>query len=141
MFSHFPELNGIWEVDVLQKQARESYEQWDTKKYEGETDGEIFAICFRSEVIGIIGWFEYGDVLDTLRLRYYGIVPSKRGKGYGEEAMRLFLGHLSIAAPPQYCWISESVSINRKVAPRIIAHFKGMGFAEFDDQTAATRFA
>lgn len=133
LFERFPELNLIWEIPALQANARESYEKWDTKKYDGETDGEIFSIVEDNTAIGIIGWFEYGKIPDVLRLRYYGIVPSRRGKGYGEVAMKLFLEHLNSVAPPQYAWLSESVTLGRKVAPKIVAHFKSMGFVEFED--------
>lgn len=133
LFSRFPELNLIWEVPVLQQHARESYEGWDTRKYEGETDGEIFAIMEGEQAVGITGWFEYGDIPDVLRLRYYGIVPSRRGLRYGDEAMHQLLGRLSSVAPPQYKWLAESVSIERTTAPNVIAHFKRMGFEEFSD--------
>lgn len=133
LFTRFPELNLIWEVPALQQSARESYEGWDTRKYGGETDGEIFAIMEGEKAVGITGWFEYGDIPDVLRLRYYGIVPSRRGMKYGEETMRQLLERLSVVAPPQYKWLAESVSIERSTAPKVITHFKRMGFEEFDD--------
>lgn len=133
LFKRFPELNCIWEVAALQKQARESYERWDTARYKGEKKGEIFSINEGDVAVGIIGWFEYGEFPDVLRLRYYGIVPSRRGKHYGEEAMRLFLEHLSVHAPKQYVFLAESVTLGREVAARVITHFKNMGFVEFDD--------
>ena len=83
--------------------------------------------------VGIIGWFEYGDFPDILRLRYYGIVPSERGNGHGEAAMSLFLEHLSKAAPPHAAFLSESVSLGRAAAPIVLTHFKKMGFEEFED--------
>lgn len=133
LFARFPELNQIWEVPALQKQARESYEKWDTKKYPKEGSGKIFSIMKGRIVIGIIGWFEYGKIRNVLRLRYYGIVPSERGKRYGEVAMLLFLDHLSIAAPKRYVWLAESVTLRRKVAQQTIAHFERLGFRKFDD--------
>ncbi|MEN9613903.1 MAG: hypothetical protein RLZZ347_210 [Candidatus Parcubacteria bacterium] len=133
LFDRHPELNKIWEVTALQHQARESYEQWGVKEYEGESLGEIFSIDEDDMPIGIIGWFEYGEFTDVLRLRYYGIVPSRRGKRYGEEAMRLFLEHLSCSAPKQYVYLAESVTLGRPKSKRIIEHFKSMGFVEFDD--------
>lgn len=133
LFDRFPELNQIWEVSALQQQARESYEEWGQKAYPNEGIGEIFSINEDIASIGIMGWFEYGEFPDVLRLRYYGIVPSRRGRHYGEEALRLFLGHLSHHAPPHAIFLSESVSLERSVAPQIISHFKKMGFLEFDD--------
>lgn len=133
LFKRFPELNKIWEVPALQKNARESYERYGSVHYKKEKPGEIFSIDKDGKAIGIIGWFEYGEFPDVLRLRYYGIVPSQRKNKHGEEAMRLFLEHLSKAAPSQYVWLAESVTLSREVAPRIIDHFKSMGFAEFDD--------
>jgi len=47
--------------------------------------------------------------------------------------MALLLERLSQYAPPQYVFLSESISIRRSVALQIIAHFKRMGFTEFDD--------
>ncbi len=44
LFQRFPGLNEIWEVPALQHEARESYELWGDKSYEGETTGEIFSI-------------------------------------------------------------------------------------------------
>jgi len=133
LFTRFPKLNHIWEMPALQQEARESYEGWDKIDYINEKRGEIFSIDKDGKAIGIIGWFEYGKFPDVLRLRYYGIVPSERKNKYGAEAMRLFLEHLSVAAPVQYKWLAESVTLGREVAPRIITHFKAMGFAEFDD--------
>lgn len=131
LFKQFPELNNIWEVPAHQNEARESYEAWGVIK--GESTGEIFSIKLAEMVIGIIGWFEYGDIPDVLRLRYYGIVPSQRGNRYGEMAMRLLLEHLSHAAPSQYIWLSESISLSRVVAEQITAYFKRLGFTEFSD--------
>jgi hypothetical protein len=133
LFERFPELNEIWEVPALQKQARESYEKWGVVKYENEREGEIFSIEENGVTIGVIGWFEYGDFSDVLRLVYYGIVPSKRGNHYGQEAIKLFLLHLSKAAPAQYVWLAESVTLARTSASKIITYFKNLGFEEFDD--------
>jgi len=131
LFRDYPELNNIWEIPAHQNQARESYEAWGV--VEEESTGEIFSIKLSDLVIGIIGWFEYGDIPDVLRLRYYGIVPSQRGNRYGQMAVRLLLEHLSRVAPPQYVWLSESVSLRRRVVEQIIDHFKDMGFEEFHD--------
>lgn len=133
LFKRNTELNEIWEVPALQHEARESYEEWGSRQYPDESTGEIFSINENGFPIGIIGWFEYGEFLDVIRLRYYGIVPSKRGKRYGEVAMRLFLEHLSETAPSHAIFLSESVSLDREVAPNILKHFKKMGFEEFDD--------
>lgn len=133
LFTDYPELNLIWEVPQLQFEARESYEEWGVKQYPGESTGEIFSINEDVTPVGIIGWFEYGEFPDVLRLRYYGIVPSRRGKNYGEEAMRLFLEHLSRHAPVHGLFLSESVTLSRTKSPKIIAHFKKMGFQEFND--------
>jgi hypothetical protein len=133
LFERNLELNKIWEVPVIQKEARESYEEWGDCLYPGESTGEIFSIMEEKSPVGIIGWFEYGEFPDVLRLRYYGIVPSKRGKRYGETAMRLFIEHISKAAPSHSIFLSESVSLGRTVAPSIVAHFKKMGFKEFED--------
>ncbi len=134
LFERFPALNDIWEVYSLQHEARESFEQYgDEERYPGESTGEIFSISKGEMAIGIIGWFEHRKSSDIVRLRYYGIIPSERGHRYGDEAMRLFLEHLSTAAPKHYVWLAESVSLNRKTAEHVIAHFKKMGFEEFDD--------
>lgn len=131
LFADYPELNHIWEIPAHQNQARESYETWGV--VEEESTGEVFSIKLGDLVIGIIGWFEYGDIPDVLRLRYYGIVPSQRGNRYGRVAIKLLLEHLSRVAPPQYVWLSESVSLCRRAVEQITDHFKGMGFGEFHD--------
>ena len=132
LFNQIPNLNQIWEIPSLQQEARESYEEWGCDG--GDSTGEIFSIHENGKVIGITGWYTYDETFpDTLRLRYYGIIPSKRGKGFGEIAMQLLLQHLSQVVAPQYTWFAESVSIHRVVAPRIIDHFKKIGFTEFDD--------
>jgi hypothetical protein len=133
LFSDYPELNSIWEVPALQKEARESYEEWGLEHYPKESTGEIFSISENGKPIGIIGWFEHGEFPEILRLRYYGIVPSKRGNGYGEKAIRLFLQHLSKHAPLYALFLSESVTLSRATAHNIISHFKKMGFEEFED--------
>lgn len=132
LFADHPELNLIWEIPALQDEARESYEQWGTAA-DNPSTGEIFSINKSATAIGIIGWFEYGEFPDVLRLRYYGIVPSQRGKRYGHFALAHFLQHLSLHAPQQYVWLSESVTLSRASAPRVVAHFKDLGFNEFDD--------
>jgi RimJ/RimL family protein N-acetyltransferase len=132
LFNRHPDLNKIWEVPVLQDHARDSYERWGVDPE--ESDGEIFSVDEEGQPVGIIGWYEYGEFPDVLRLRYYGIVPSRRGKRYGEEAMKLFLKHLSLHAPVQYKFLAESVSLNREqVAVQTIAHFEKLGFQKFDD--------
>jgi hypothetical protein len=133
LFSRYPELNDIWEVPSLQAEARESYERYGLVEYKFEKKGEIFSINEDNVPIGIIGWFEYGEFPDVLRLRYYGIVPSRRRRHYGEQAMNIFLTYLSQHAPSQYIFLAESVTLSRSIAPAIIAHFKRMGFVEFDD--------
>lgn len=134
LFDLHPELNSIWELPPLQREARESYEQYGDPLYPDESSGEIFSIDEDGSPIGIIGWFEYGEFPDVVRLRYYGIVPSKRGKGFGEEAMSLFLKSLSKNAPPHAVFLAESVTLGRgAIAEKTIAHFKKMGFEEFDD--------
>lgn len=131
LFKNNPELNKIWEVHALQNEARQSYEEWGIIK--DESTGEIFSINAYGIVVGIIGWFEYGDLPDVLRLRYYGIVPSQRGRRYGEEAIKLLLQRLSQAAPRHYVWLAESISLSRTVAEQVSSHFKRIGFIEFDD--------
>jgi RimJ/RimL family protein N-acetyltransferase len=131
LFERNPELNTIWEIPAHQNQARESYEECGLIKT--ESTGEIFSINLDDSVVGIIGWFEYGGIPDVLRLRYYGIVPSQRGNGYGAKAVKLLLDHLSHAAPPQYRWLSESVSLKRVVVKQVTVHFERMGFVEYDD--------
>jgi RimJ/RimL family protein N-acetyltransferase len=131
LFEMNPELNKIWEIPAQQSRAHESYKDWGI--IDKKSTGEIFSIILDDSIIGIIGWFEYGDIPDVLRLRYYGIIPRQRGNHYGERAIKLLLEHLSKTAPPQYVWLAESVSIGRIVAGQVIAHFKRMGFLEFDD--------
>jgi GNAT superfamily N-acetyltransferase len=137
LFTDHPELNHIWEVPVLQESARRSYEEWRPFGPEGVSTGDIFTIDQDGVPIGIIGWKEEdpdADILsDTIRLQYYGIIPSRRGRGYGEQAMKLFLEYLAHNNETKNrIFLSESLSIGRMVAPRILAHFKGMGFEEFN---------
>src|SRR5665213_2243906 len=131
LFDKNSELNMIWEIPVQQIRARESYKMWGL--IERGSTGEIFSIVLDDIIIGIIGWFEYGDISDVLRLRYYGIIPSQRGNRYGERAIKLLLEHLSKTAPPHYVWLAESIFISRMAAGQAIVHFKHMGFVEFDD--------
>lgn len=133
IFRKHAELNGIWELPELQTEARESYEKWHLKKYPGESLGEIFTIAEFDSVIGLIGWFEYGEFLDTLRLRYYGIVPSRRGRGYGEAALCLLLRRLSTCAPTYAVYLSESVTLSRQKADQVVGHFERVGFEDFND--------
>lgn len=128
LFSKFPKLNNIWENKNLQNDAKKSYEIWNENK-----TGEIFTINTMNSVIGIIGWFEYGNILDTLRLRYYGIIPEYRKYGYGQVAIDLLLNRLSDIVSLNYKYLSESVSINRPSAINIVSHFKKLGFQEFND--------
>jgi len=133
VFDKVPELNDIWEIPELQEDARMGYQGYGRMKFEGETAGEIFGICEDGDIIGLIGWFQLENSLNLLRMWYYGIVPSKRGKHYGEEAIQVFLNYLSLHAPQECIFLTESVTLARSIAPRIIGHFKKMGFEEFDD--------
>ena len=132
LFERNPELNHIWEVPSIQESAKTSYERWGLGCR--KSTGKIFSVNLDDKIIGVTGWFTFDETFpDVLRLRYHGIIASMRGRGYGEETMRLLLQHLSHIAPSQYLWLAESVSLSRELAPKIVAHFKKMGFAEFDD--------
>jgi hypothetical protein len=135
LFTRVPELQHIWEIPALQSDAREGYESYGRRDFANEDPGEIFTINDESGIVGVIGWFRLFNSFDMLRLWYHGIVPSKRGRGYGAEAVKQLLEYLAVHAAPEHVFIAESVTLSRAKTPQIIAHFKKMGFEEFDDPT------
>jgi RimJ/RimL family protein N-acetyltransferase len=130
----FPQLNHIWENEVMQKRALKSYEVWNPK----EKTGEIFLIKKDNDVIGVTGWWTDEHVLDTIRLRWHGIVENERGKGYSSEALKLLMEHINTVSPSQYRYISESFSVAREASKKVRQHFEKLGFVEFEDPSYGT---
>lgn len=130
----FPQLNHIWENEVMQKRALKSYEVWNPK----EKTGEIFLIKNDENVIGVTGWWVDEKVSDTIRLRWHGIIESERGKGYSSDALKLLMEHIGAVVPSQYKYISESFSLARETSQKVRHHFEKLGFKEFDDPTYGT---
>ena len=83
--------------------------------------------------MGLTGWWQDENIADTIRLRWHGIIPSERGKGYSDEALSLLTKHLHEVLPSQYKYVSESLSTGRELAPKIKRHFERLGFVVFDD--------
>lgn len=131
IFERHPRLNYIWQIQAMQERAEKSYCEWDTE----DKTGEIFLILKNKSPIGITGWWPDEKIHELLRLRWHGILPEERGRGYSETALTLLLQRLSSIAPPQYLYLSESVSIKRVDAAQVQRHFEKLGFKAFDDPT------
>lgn len=131
----YPKLKNIWENVTLQNRALKSIIDWNPK----EKTGEIFLIKKDFEIIGVTGWFVDNNILDTVRMRWHGIIPEERGKGYSEKALDLLCSHIRKTVPKQYKYISESYTKDSEFSYKIRKHFEKVGFVEeFYDPTYGT---
>ena len=96
-FSEYPQLNTIWSPEMTAL-AQEAIDESFVAKNEFSYEiGEIYLIKDGSDVVGITGFFPYeydANFLDSIHrvgLRYHGLIPEYRGKGYSPEIIRQLL--------------------------------------------------
>ncbi len=125
----FPEIHSIWRPQAVSEAI------FYTKAYaRGEyRTGEIFFITVDKKRVGMTGYFLKENISDTAGLRWHGIVPSMRNKGYSLEAIRLVAERV-ISREPAIKYLSESVPLDR---PEILEYFKKIGFSEWNDPEKA----
>lgn len=134
----YPRLNNIWEDLTMQTRALKSYIDFDPKI----KTGEIFLIKNNNEVIGVTGWFTDDKMLDTIRMRWHGIIKSERQKGFSTSAMNLLIEHIKRTVSKNYKYLSESYTKNTKHAGQIRTAFEKAGFnEEFEDSSYGTNGA
>lgn len=92
-FERFPQLRAVWPDPKLQALAEEAtIEEVDRLSQHVKT-GPIFLVVHVDEatkaqrVVGITGFFIYDETGLNLGLRWHGIVPDERGKGFSRIAL------------------------------------------------------
>lgn len=130
-FEKWPQLQTIWPEPYASEAAEASDIDWLS------TDEPIMPISVAGEVVGITGWFymekpwrQYAKKGDVY-LRWHGIVPEHRRKGYAAEALRqvlvMLLGRATIGGKPirQLVELAPHNEYGRTVAAPF---FEAMGF-------------
>ncbi|QRE00191.1 hypothetical protein [Burkholderia phage BCSR5] len=120
LFEQAPHLKTIWSPEKTALAAEYA-------KADAGT-GEVFAITYDKAVVGTTGFFiEPGDPIDTVRLRWTGVIEQYRRRGITRDALTLLVPKLR-AKYPQCIKILEAVPINDNGKNFIIPFFTSMGF-------------
>lgn len=122
-FRQYPQLRTIWPAEfteIAEEAAR------DAIAHMPFTDvGGLYLVLAGDQVIGITGFF-YCDSEEEPYLRWHGIIPAERSKGYSRAALRLVVERIK-AKLPNACGLTELVPQNAE-GPGIAAHFAALGF-------------
>lgn len=89
----------------------------------------VFLIELDSVVVGITGFFQpdAGDAT-SIALRWHGVIPTHRGRGYSEAAFEA-VRQLAIQENPEAKRIVELVPMADPVkSDRLLRHFRALGF-------------
>ncbi|WP_434716193.1 hypothetical protein [Paraburkholderia sp. A3RO-2L] len=127
-FEEHPQLRTIWpaEFHVIAEEA--TVETVVDEMPRGDVGG-IYLITNDSQVIGITGFF-YVDSLDEPYLRWHGIVPAERGRGYSRLALQLVVERIK-AKIPNARGLTELVpQTMTDYGAGIGAHFAALGFVK-----------
>lgn len=118
-FFAYPALKAIW-PPLSQAIAEEATEE----TLAAEEDG-IFLIKKDNQVIGMSGYFII-DNPEEAYLRWHGIIPSERQKGYSKEALTLILQEVQKDIPEAKRLV-ELVPVT-EYSGYLIEHFERLGF-------------
>lgn len=80
-FEKYLDLKTIWNIKESQTEAEKSIE-----RFKLSNNGEVFLICEENKIIGITGYY-YTEIKTILGLRWHGIIPEFRLKGYSTKAL------------------------------------------------------
>lgn len=122
-FTAHPQLRTIWPAhftDIAEEAAQEAIAHMPFADV-----GGLYLVKLGDQVIGITGFF-YCDSEFEPFLRWHGIIPAERGKGYSREAMRQLVARVK-ARLPDARGLTELVPQNADGAG-IAAHFARLGF-------------
>lgn len=96
-FEEHPQLCRIWPAEfhvVAEEATREAV----TLEMPRGDIGGLYLIVNVGEVIGLTGFF-YVDGVEELYLRWHGIVPTERGRGYSRLAIQLLVERIKAKLP------------------------------------------
>ena len=122
-FTAYPQLRTIWPAHFTEI-AEEAAQDAIAHMPFGDVGG-LYLVKLGDQVIGITGFFYCESEFEPF-LRWHGIIPAERGKGYSREAMRLVAARLK-AKLPNARGLTELVPQNAD-GPGIAAHFARLGF-------------
>lgn len=124
-FTEFPQLWDIW-PEPYAAEAAEACE-------EDAGDWNLFFIRQDGEVVGITGVFEQDDGvvadIDTLLLRWTGVIPSKRKQGITRQALDLLIGEARLLRPKAHKLI-ELAPDNEYGREQVMPAFEKLGFVK-----------
>lgn len=122
-FAQYPQLRSIWPAEftaIAEESAREAI------AHRPFTDiGGLYLVVRDDQVIGITGFF-YCESETEPYLRWHGIIPAERGKGYSRAALQLLLRQITDKLPTAR-GLTELVPQNQD-GPGISKHFARLGF-------------
>jgi RimJ/RimL family protein N-acetyltransferase len=128
-FTEHPQLRAIWPAEfteIAEEAAQEAIAHMPFADV-----GGLYLVMKGDRVIGITGFF-YCESETEPFLRWHGIIPGERGKGYSREAMLLLLARVR-AKLPGARGLTELVPQNSD-GPGIAAHFARLGFVNHGAQ-------
>lgn len=122
-FARYPQLRTIWPAhftEIAEEAAQEAIAHMPFADV-----GGLYLVKFGDQVIGITGFFYCESEFEPF-LRWHGIIPAERGKGFSREAMRQLVARVK-ARLPDARGLTELVPQNAD-GPGIAAHFARLGF-------------
>lgn len=123
-FEEYPQLRDIWPepFNCISEEAVVEH-----LGLMGQVEiGDIFVVTNDSRVIGISGYFPFDEVTADLGLRWHGIVPDERGKGYSKEVLGM-VAERAMERFPQASHLIELVPLTEYGKP-LEKHFTKCGF-------------
>ena len=122
-FSRHPQLRTIWPAHFTAIAEEAAQEAIGHMPY-GDVGG-LYLVKLGDQVIGITGYFFCVSEFEPF-LRWHGIIPAQRGKGFSRAAMQLLVEKVK-ANVPAARGLTELVPQNED-GPGIAAHFARLGF-------------
>jgi hypothetical protein len=123
-FEEHPQLQNIWPAEFLVLAEEATRETVADDMPRGDFGG-LYLIAKDGRVIGITGYF-YVNSVEEPYLRWHGIVPEERGRGYSQQAMALVVGRIK-AKIPQAKGLTELVP-QTAYGESVARHFAKLGF-------------
>jgi RimJ/RimL family protein N-acetyltransferase len=124
-FTAHPQLRTIWPAhftEIAEDAAQDAIAHMPF----GDVGG-LYLVKLGNRVIGITGFF-YCESETEPFLRWHGIIPAERRKGYSREAMRQVAARIK-GKLPDARGLTELVPQNED-GPAIAAHFEQLGFVK-----------
>lgn len=124
-FAKYPQLRTIW-ASSFKEMAEEASEA------DSGTGQVLLIVKDDTEVIGITGVFDDDDLWPgDILLRWHGIVPQLRGKGYGRDALELLITHVCHHFYPERRRLVEFVPHTDNGRKNIAPFFKRCNFVDY----------